>query len=228
MTSQAHTPTPETASSTPAPNLSDMSSTSPVLLAFLFGFFCAADRGRFRVQSHPREGTPRLLPLHHGAWRQGGRACEPRPIRFRARTGQASGDHVLHGAPGLRRLKTTHILRARKRSTHLDNSLAPEIASRCGLKAAAFLGANVMKTSFFLALAAAFGVLVSTQTPAQAGDPACDRVTNKLRNARCHCVTENGGRVRESATPGRVIWTTGPQRAQPAIAACMQRRGFSA
>ncbi len=69
MTSQAHTPTPETASSTPAPNLSDMSSTSPVLLAFLFGFSAPQTEGDSacnRIREKERHAYCHCITAHGG------------------------------------------------------------------------------------------------------------------------------------------------------------------
>lgn len=69
MTSQARTATPETASSTPATILSDMSSTSPVLLAFLFGFSAPQTEGDSacnRIREKERHAYCHCITAHGG------------------------------------------------------------------------------------------------------------------------------------------------------------------
>ncbi|MGL5362065.1 MAG: hypothetical protein ACRDBH_04245 [Bosea sp. (in: a-proteobacteria)] len=74
------------------------------------------------------------------------------------------------------------------------------------------------KFAFLLAI---FPAMISVE--AAAGDALCDRVKDKVQNARCHCATENGGVARLEGTS--VKWTGFKPEKASAFNSCKTKRG---
>lgn len=70
------------------------------------------------------------------------------------------------------------------------------------------------------------GLLLSCGVAA-AADAQCQTVKDKVKRARCECVTDNGGTAWANPTGG-VQWGRVPRTMTGQVSACMARKGYPA